>query len=40
MHRGSMGNPAVRRPLCRPGYRWEDNIKMDLKAVLWEQGLD
>jgi hypothetical protein len=25
-----------RRPLGRPGRRWEDNIKMDLQAVGWE----
>jgi hypothetical protein len=22
-----------KRPLRRPGYRWEDNIKMDLKGL-------
>jgi hypothetical protein len=30
-----MGNPDGRRPLGRPRYRWEDNIKMDLR----EEGL-
>jgi len=40
MHRGLTGNPALRRPLCRTENRWEDNIKMDLKDAIWEQGLD
>jgi hypothetical protein len=26
-----------RRPLERPTRRWEDNIKMDLKEVVWEE---
>jgi hypothetical protein len=38
MHRGKkrnayrilVGNPEGKRPLGRPTYRWEDNIKMDL----------
>jgi len=25
--------PKGKRPLERPGYRWEDNIKMDLWAI-------
>jgi hypothetical protein len=25
-----MGKPEGKRPLGRPRYRWEDNIKMDL----------
>ena len=24
-----------RRPLGRPTRRWEDNVKMDLKEVVW-----
>ena len=31
-----MGKPEGRRPLGRPRYRWEDNIKMDLQEVEWE----
>jgi len=27
---------SVNRPLGKPGYRWEDNIKMDLQEVGWE----
>jgi hypothetical protein len=27
--------PEGRRPLGRPRYRWEDNIKMDLQEVGW-----
>jgi hypothetical protein len=27
--------PEVRRPLGRPGHRWEDKIKMDLQEVGW-----
>jgi hypothetical protein len=30
--------PEGRRPLDRPGRRWEDNIKMDLQDVGW--GMD
>ena len=25
--------PTGKRPLGRPGRRWEDNIRMDLKAI-------
>jgi len=28
-----VGKPEVQRPLGKPGCRWEDNIKMDLKEV-------
>ena len=28
-----MGKPEGKRPLGRPGRRWEDNIKMDLQEV-------
>ena len=28
-----VGRPEGKRPLGRPGRRWEDNIKMDLKEV-------
>ena len=28
-----MGKPEGKRPLGRPWYRWEDNIKMDLHEV-------
>jgi hypothetical protein len=29
------GRPEGRRPLERPRHKWEDNIKMDLQAVVW-----
>jgi hypothetical protein len=28
-----MGKPKGKRPLGRPGCRWEDNIKMDLREI-------
>jgi hypothetical protein len=28
--------PEGRRPLGRPRRRWEDNIKMDIREVGWE----
>jgi hypothetical protein len=30
-----MGKPEGKRPLGRPGSRWEDNIEVDLKEVGW-----
>ena len=33
VHRVLMGKPERKRPLGRPGRRWEDNIKMDLQEV-------
>ena len=29
-----MGKPEEKKPLGRPRRRWEDNIKMDLRAVV------
>jgi hypothetical protein len=34
-----VGKPEEKRPLGRPGCRWEDNIKMDLREVGWS-GMD
>ena len=31
----SVGKPEGKRPLGRPGRRWEDNIKMDLQEILY-----
>jgi hypothetical protein len=28
-----VGRPEAKKPLRRPGYRWEDDIKLDLQAV-------
>jgi hypothetical protein len=33
VHRVLVGKPEGKRPLGRPRYRWEDNIKMDLQEV-------
>jgi hypothetical protein len=33
VHRVLVGKPEGKRPLGRPGRRWEDNIKMDLQKV-------
>jgi hypothetical protein len=29
------GKPELKRPLGKPGRRWEDNIKIDLKEIGW-----
>jgi hypothetical protein len=31
-----VGNPEWKRPLGKSRLRWEDNIKMNLKEILWE----
>ena len=33
VHKVLVGKPDGKRPLGRPRYKWEDNIKMDLKEV-------
>jgi hypothetical protein len=33
MFRVLVGKPEGQRPLERPSYRWEDNIRMDLQEV-------
>jgi hypothetical protein len=30
-----MGKPEGKRPLERPSRRWEDNISMDLRDIVW-----
>jgi hypothetical protein len=30
------GRPERKRPLGRPGHRWEDNIRKDLREIWWE----
>jgi hypothetical protein len=30
-----IGRPEGRRPLGRPRHRWEDNIKMDLREIVF-----
>jgi hypothetical protein len=34
-----VGRPEGKRPLGRPGCRWEDNIKMDLREI-WIDGMN
>ena len=33
VHRVLVGKPEGKKPLGRPGRRWEDNIKMDIQEV-------
>jgi hypothetical protein len=33
--RGLVGKPEGKRTLRRPKRRWEDNIKIDLREILW-----
>jgi hypothetical protein len=41
VHTGFLvGKPEGRRPLERHRYRWEGNIKMDIREVRWGHGLD
>ena len=35
-----MGKPEGNRPLRRTTSRWQDNVKMDIQEVGWENGLD
>jgi hypothetical protein len=34
-----VGNLEEKRPLGKPGRRWEDNTRMDLREIGW-QGVD
>jgi hypothetical protein len=34
VYRVLIGRPKGKRPLGRPGRRWEDNVKMDLKEIV------
>jgi hypothetical protein len=34
-----IGKPEVKRPLGKPKWRWEDNIKVDLREIGWD-GVD
>jgi hypothetical protein len=31
-----MGKPERKRPLGRPGRRWEDGITMDVREIGWD----
>jgi hypothetical protein len=35
IHRIFVGKTEGRRPLRRPRRRWADNIKMDLREIVW-----
>jgi hypothetical protein len=35
----SVGNAEEKRPLGRPNRRWEDNIRTDIRELVWE-GVD
>jgi hypothetical protein len=35
----TVGKPEGKRLLRRPRHRWQDNIKMDLRAIGWD-GMD
>jgi hypothetical protein len=30
-----VGKPKEKRPLARPRLRWEENIKMNLREIVW-----
>jgi hypothetical protein len=30
-----VGKPERKRPLGRPGHRWEDNIRLKLRGIWW-----
>jgi hypothetical protein len=40
VYRVLVGQPERKRPFGRPRFRWEDNIKMDLRKVGVGQELD
>jgi hypothetical protein len=31
-----VGNPERKRPIGRPRRRWEDNIRVDLREIGWD----
>jgi hypothetical protein len=31
-----VGKSEQKRPFKRPGHRWEDSIKVDLREIAWE----
>jgi hypothetical protein len=35
-YRVLVGKPEGRKPLGRPGRRWVDNIKIDLREIGWD----
>jgi hypothetical protein len=39
-YRVLVGKPEEKRPPGRPRRKWENNIKVDLQEMGWEQGLE
>jgi hypothetical protein len=39
-YRALVGKPEGTRPLGRPRHIWADNIKMDLREVVWGRSQD
>jgi hypothetical protein len=39
-YRALVGKLGGRRPLGKPRRRWEDNIEIDVREVVWGHGLD
>jgi hypothetical protein len=37
VYRVLMGKPEGKRPLERPGCRWEDGIRMNLREIGWRR---
>jgi hypothetical protein len=37
-YRNLVGMPEGKRLLGRPAHSWENNIKLDLKEIVWEGG--
>jgi hypothetical protein len=35
LHRFLVGKPEGKRSLRRPRRKWEDNVKIDLREILW-----
>jgi len=35
VYRVLAGKPEGKRTLCSPKHRWEDNIRGDLKEIVW-----
>jgi hypothetical protein len=35
-----IGKPEEKIPFARPSRRWEDNIRMDLREIGWEEGCE
>jgi hypothetical protein len=40
VYRVLVGKPKRKRPLVRPGCRWEDGFKMDLREIGWRGAVD